>query len=841
MSEENKKYLTIHGHFYQPPRENPWIEEIEIQDSAAPNHDWNEKITWQCYSPNGASRLVDSNNSIIEISNNYRYMSFNFGPTLLSWLEKYAPSAYQRILDADKNSIELYGGHGCAIAQVYNHIIMPLANQNDKITQVIWGLKDFQKRFNRNAEGIWLAETAVDAQTLEVLIDCGVKFTILSPHQAKCINKIGEHNWQDVSWGTIDPSQAYRYFVEGTDKQKYIDLFFYDGSISKSVAFDNLLQDGKKFSYRLNEGYVESRNHTQLVNIATDGESYGHHTKFGDMALAYVLRVGAKNLGFKITNYAQFLEIFPPNYEVDIKPVSSWSCAHGVGRWMDDCGCSTGAQPHWNQKWRKPLRQAFDYLRDELIKLCSIQGTKYYKDFWEARNNYIDVILDRSEENINKFFDENAKKQLSLQDKVKAIKLMEIQRFAQLMYTSCGWFFADISGIETTQIMKYALRAMELASEFTKTNFEKTFLSILQKAKSNIIEFGNGKDIYNRWVKTSSIGIEKIAAQYAIETSFKTDEENLKDDKKTQQLYCYKIKKNNHKSYKSLNNILSFGKIEILSDITLEKKEFTFSMIQTQNFEFYCAIKEFTCLDDFNTERKEIAKVFEKDTIVSTLQAVELYYGSRFYSLKDIPMDRRKTILENLITLNLEKATQTYKDLYDSLLTPISYLNDLGMDIPEGFRVCAKYTLLGNLDKELSELKDYTDVEKTEKLMNIKTLCDKFSIKLNNSKANKILSDKLKELIHKLKNETNIKNSKELLHFFELLEKLKIEVEISNSQNIFYDMFCRHFEDLTSKIKNNNKSQDERELLLNLLSIGQHLNINMDFYKSKVDLLTGKV
>lgn len=832
---ENKKYLTIHGHFYQPPRENPWIEEIEIQDSAKPNHDWNEKICWQCYSPNSVSRIVDGANSIIEISNNYKYMSFNFGPTLLSWMEKHNYSAYRRIIQADIESREMYGGHGCAIAQVYNHIIMPLANQNDKITQVIWGLKDFQKRFGRNSEGIWLAETAVDAQTLEVLIDCGVKYTILSPHQAKCINKIGERNWQDVSWGSIDPSCAYRYFVEGTNKEKYIDLFFYDGSISKSVAFDNLLQDGKKFSYRLNEGYVESRDHAQIVNIATDGESYGHHTKFGDMALAYVLKVGAKELGFEITNYAQFLEKHPPQYEVDIKPVSAWSCSHGVGRWMDDCGCSTGAMPHWNQKWRKPLRQALDYLRDELINLCSIQGTKYYKDFWEARNNYIDVILDRSEDKIKEFFAQNAKKNLSEQDKIKAIKLMEIQRFAQLMYTSCGWFFADISGIETTQILKYAYRTMELASEFSKTNYEKTFLSILQKAKSNIIEFGNGKDIFNRWVKTSAVGVKEITAQFAIESSFEIAEEKNETD-----LYCYRVKRGNYKKCLNLDNILSFSKIDVTSKITREKKEMSCVILRTQNYDFYCAVKEYTCADDYNLEVKEISKTFKKDGIVETLQAIELYYGSKFYSLKDIPIDRRKTILENMIHSKLQKTSQTYKDMYESLLNPISYLNDLGMDIPEGFRVCAKYTLLSSLDDELTNIKKYDDKDALERLCAIKQRADKFKIKLTTPKSSAILSNRLMTLLHSLESDLSIENTKEVINFFELLEKLDIQTEISAAQNIFYELFCADFEQCFEKVKNESKDQT-REIMLNLLEIGRKLNININFYKEKLDILTGKV
>ncbi len=833
---KNKKYLTIHGHFYQPPRENPWIEEIEIQDSAHPHHDWNEKICWQCYGPNSVSRIVDGTNSIIEISNNYKYMSFNFGPTLLSWMEKYNNPAYRRIIQADVESREMYNGHGCAIAQVYNHIIMPLANQNDKITQVVWGLKDFQKRFGRNSEGIWLAETAVDAQTLEVLIDCGVKFTILSPYQAKCVNKIGERNWQDVSWGSIDPSIPYRYYVEGTDKQKYIDLFFYDGSISKSVAFDNLLCDGKKFSYRLNDGFVESRGHNaQLVNIATDGESYGHHTKFGDMALAYILKVGARELGFEITNYADFLEKYPPKYEVDIKPVSAWSCAHGVDRWQDDCGCSTGAQPHWNQKWRKPLRQALDYLRDELINLCSIQGTKYYKDFWEARNNYIDVILDRSEESVNNFFKQNAKKNLNAQDKVKAIKLMEIQRFSQLMYTSCGWFFADISGIETTQIMKYAARAMELACEFSKTNYEKTFLSILQKAKSNIAEFGNGKDIFNKWVKTAAVGFEKITAQYAIESSFEAD----KDLKETK-LYCYSVKRSNLKKYNNLDNILSFGKVDIISDITFEKKEMSYVILQTQNYDYFCAVKDYKCAEDYSLEAKEISKVFKKDGIVETLQAIELYFGSKFYSLKDIPIDRRKNILENMIQTKLQKTAQTYQDMYENLLHPISYLNDLGMDIPEGFRVCAKYTLLSNLDEELSDIKKYDDKHKLEKLLALRKLADKFKIKLNTPKMRSLLSSNLSKLMNNLQSDVNIKNTKELINFFELLEKLKIETEISTAQNVFYEMFCENFEEFFVSIKEK-KNIDVREIMLNLLEIGHKLNINMNFYKDKIDSLTGKV
>jgi len=211
---QKEVFLTIHGHFYQPPRENPWLESIEAQDSAAPFHDWNERINNECYNPNSLSKIVDSRNRILDVVNNYASMSFNFGPTLLSWMEKYAPLAYERIIKADIKSVQEHDGHGNAIAQVYNHMIMPLANENDKKTQVIWGIKDFETRFGRKPEGMWLAETAVDDESLRILVENGITFTILSPYQALKTKKDGHKDWTDVSWGNIDPGRAYRYYIK---------------------------------------------------------------------------------------------------------------------------------------------------------------------------------------------------------------------------------------------------------------------------------------------------------------------------------------------------------------------------------------------------------------------------------------------------------------------------------------------------------------------------------------------------------------------------------------------------------------------------------------------------
>ena len=553
--EKQKVFLTVHGHFYQPPRENPWLEAIEQQDSALPFHDWNERINAECYNPNSVSKIVDSKNEILNVVNNYEYMSYNFGPTLLSWMEEYAPMAYERIIRADINSRRMHSGHGNALAQVYNHMIMPLANERDKQTQVKWGIKDFEYRFGRKPEGIWLAETAVDDDTLRVLVENDIKFTILSPYQAQRIKKADEKTWQDVSWGNIDPARSYRYYIKSAPG-KFIDLFFYDGAISRSVAFDELLKDGNKFVNRLKDGISDLRNYPQLINIATDGESYGHHTKFGDMALAYAMKLKVKEAGFEVTNYAEYLDKYRSDWEVEIKPVSSWSCFHGVGRWCDDCGCSTGGHPGWNQKWRKPLRDALDFLRDEMVVLYNRQGKKFFKNPTEARDNYINVILDRSDMSVKSYQDEFFLEGLSDDQKVKAMELLEIQRQAMLMYTSCGWFFSEISGIEPVQIMKYAARVMQLAKSFLKKDLETPFLDILKEAKSNIPEFGTGKDIYERFVKPSVVTTKQIVSLWAISSLYTEIEDE-------ESVYCYKIKKHSYKTVTKGNSKLVIGHIEV--------------------------------------------------------------------------------------------------------------------------------------------------------------------------------------------------------------------------------------------------------------------------------------
>ncbi|MBQ9246204.1 DUF3536 domain-containing protein [bacterium] len=834
MKENQKVYLTIHGHFYQPPRENPWLETIEIQDSASPYHDWNARVTAECYTPNSVSKIVTNENRIMDIVNNYSYISFNFGPTLLSWMETHTPYTYQRIIRADMESASLNNGHGNAIAQVYNHIIMPLANQHDKYTQIIWGIKDFQYRFGRKPEGMWLAETACDRETLEALIDCGIKFTILSPHQAKSVRKIGsKEEWQDVSWGNIDPARAYRYY-HSKDRTKYLDLFFYDGSISKSVAFDELLTDGNKFVSRLKDGVSDQRNYNQLVHIATDGESYGHHTKFGDMALSYILKIRAKNEGFTITNYGNYLELEPPVYEVDIKDVSSWSCAHGVGRWCDDCGCSTGGQYGWNQKWRKPLREALDYVRDEIVKIFEEHASKYFKDIWAARNDYITVILDRDKTSVNKFFERNQKYNLEKEDIVNALKLLEMQRQALLMYTSCGWFFAEISGIETTQIMKYASRAMQLASSFSNKDIETGFTAILSRAKSNIPGFGTGADVYDKFVKPSCVSIKQIAALWAISSSQTKFEENST-------LYCYNIKKHYYKQSSKGSTSLSTGRIEIESKITLEKFDFYFASIQFPEGDFHCAIKRYDETENIVELSKKLIDTYLNKPITEIIRLLDNIFGNEYFTLKDILIEDRSNILLTSLKDKLGKFSNIYRDVYNEGKSSILQLISLGINVPQEYKLAAQYTLSEDFNDLFRNTTNIMDENILQRALEIIAESGNFKVELNKNDTNKIFSEEIQKSIYEFSKMLEIQRLERIIKLFESAGKLQLKVDISEAQNMYFNkIYAKFTKLLDSTIEANNNIEEVRDFLFDILVLGEYLNINTEFYKSSILKLTAK-
>jgi alpha-amylase/alpha-mannosidase (GH57 family) len=677
-------YVCIHGHFYQPPRENPWLEAVELQDSAYPYHDWNERITAECYAPNSAARILNSEERIVRILNNYERISFNFGPTLLSWMETKAPRIYRAILEADRASRERFSGHGSALAQAYHHIILPLANQRDKHTQVAWGIRDFQFRFGRAPEGMWLPETAVDIESLEILASFGIKFTILAPRQASREGKIGGRTLKDVSGERIDPSMPYRINLPSGRK---IALFFYDGPISRAVAFENLLTSGEGFAKRMMAGFAEDlRPWPELVHIASDGETYGHHHRFGEMGLASALDYIESHKLAQITNYGEYLERHPPIHRVEIFENSSWSCAHGVERWRSNCGCNSGQRSGWNQEWRGPLRAAFDWLRDTLAPKYEEKAGEFLKDPWEARNDYIDVVLQRSPQSVEQFLRKHATRELNAAERVAALKLLELQRHTMLMYTSCGWFFDELSGIETVQVMRYAGRAVDLAQQLFGDALEASFMEQLALAPSNLSEHRDGSHIYAKFVKPSVVDLLKVGGHYAITSIFEQYEDYT-------QLYCYTADRKDYSAHQIDNKKLAVGKAVLTSNITEQSASLSFAVVHLGGHNVVAGVRPDGISEPAGALAQELVEVLahcDGSEIQSRLRRV---FGDHILSLQALFRDEQRKILDALSDSVLAEVEAAHRELYHRHADLMRFLIRSGLPLPKSFRTSAEFAL----------------------------------------------------------------------------------------------------------------------------------------------------
>ena len=683
------KYICIHGHFYQPPRENPSLEAVELQDSAYPYHDWNQRVTAECYAPNAVSRVLDTENRIRKLINNYSQISFNFGPTLLSWLKTEAPRVYEAILEADRMSQERFSGHGSAMAQGYNHMIMPLANRRDKVTQVKWGIRDFESRFGRKPEGMWLPETAVDTETLEVLAENGITFTILAPRQAKRVRLLRKTEWQDVNGGKVDPSRAY---VATLPSKKKMNLFFYDGPISQSVAFEGLLNDGKRFAERLHSGFSETRKGPQLVHIATDGESYGHHHHFGEMALSYALHhIGESRLA-KLTNYGEFLEKHPPKYAVEIVDNSSWSCVHGVERWRSNCGCNCGGHA-WNQEWRAPLRAALDWLRDLLAPIFEKRLGELVKDHWEARNDYIRVVLDRSEASRASFFTDHALRELGEHEQVLALRLLEMQRHALLMYTSCGWFFDELSGLETVQVIHYAARAIQLAEQCCGEALEAEFLQHLAEAKSNLPEHGNGANIYEKWVKPAFVDVERVAGHYAISSLFESYPDKTR-------IYCYEVERDNYSVEAEGKMRLATGSARLRSEITRESAAVNFAVLHLGDHNITAGVNPVDGSENVGSHQP-LREAFSRADTAGAVLALDQAFDKKTFSLRQLFRDEQRKITNTILNESLTSAASTYRTIFESQAPLIRFLDGLSIPVPKALMSAAEIAVNSQLQQAL--------------------------------------------------------------------------------------------------------------------------------------------
>ena len=671
-----KRYICIHGHFYQPPRENPWLEAIEAQDSAQPFHDWNERISQECYATNGSSRVLDAQGRISRIVNNYARISFNFGPTLLSWLEVHDPSTYQAILRADKLSQERFEGHGSALAQVYNHMIMPLANARDRRTQVIWGLRDFERRFGRQAEGMWLAETAVDLATLEVLAEHGVKFTILAPHQAAKIRPWGAQDWLDVSAGRVDPTRPY---TQRLPNGRQIVIFFYDGPISQAIAFERLLERGESLAARLTGAFHDRRPWPQLVHIATDGETYGHHHRHGEMALSYALEHIERQGLAEITVYSLYLARHPPTHEVQIQERTAWSCAHGVERWRDDCGCSSGGHPGWRQAWRKPLRQALDWLRDSVAVPYEQAAQATLHDPWAARDAYIDLVLDRSDQSLDSFLARHATHALDEDQLVRTLELLELQRHAMLMYTSCGWFFDDISGIETVQILQYAARVAQLAKLQLGLDLEPQLLERLSAARSNVEAHRDGRHLYETQIRPTILQLRRVCAHYAIDSLFHDNRSS----------YCYEIKGELRRVHDAGKTRMAMGVAQITSTITRRSESFEYAVLHLGDHNVTGGTRQRSSPEAMERAYQEAVEAFERAEHPALIRLLDRQFGDHVFTLRSLFRDEQRRVIERVMRAALDEAEAVYRQLYEHRAPLMSFLTALKQPLPEAFHAAA--------------------------------------------------------------------------------------------------------------------------------------------------------
>lgn len=694
-----EKYLSIHGHFYQPPRENPWLDHIEQQDSAQPYHDWNERITEQCYEPNSAARVLDREGYIQDIVNNYAGISFNFGPTLLRWFQRCRPEIYTAILEADRLSLERFSGHGAAMAQAYSHLIMPLANSRDKRTQILWGISDFRHRFGRDPEGMWLPETAVDLETLQLLAEQGIRFTLLAPGQAARVKGLTEKRWQDVRGGRVDPRRPYLCrLADG----RSITIFFYDGAIAQEVAFSDLLKRGESLADRLT-GTLASSSEPQLAHIATDGETYGHHHLFGEMALAYALRHVEKSQSVQVTIYGEYLEKHPPRHEVEIEENSSWSCSHGVERWRSDCGCHTGGEPGWNQKWRRPLREALDWLSEELAVVFEQEGGQLLRDPWQSRDDYIELLLDPPADQVDSWLDAHAAHRLNAAERSTVLALLEMQRHAMLMFTSCGWFFNDISGIETVQVLAYASRALQLAEEVGSRSLEEAFIQRLGAAQSNAAAWQDGGHIYRKAVKPMQVDLARVAAHHAMLSLF--------ENGSSRRIYSYFAENRHYAEHRNGKMKLACGLVTIRSRQTRKEEVFSFQVLYLGGHSLVAGVGRQPLCQEGEAGEKEMVDAFLQGQLPDVLRFFDRNFSGDTFGLEHLFRDDQRVLMGEILRETLQDIETSFQEVHDEHFALMRFMHGIDMPtpaqlaLPVGFMLNRQLRMM--LDKEPFPAEDF--------------------------------------------------------------------------------------------------------------------------------------
>lgn len=765
------RFVCIHGHFYQPPRENPWLEAIETQDSAAPFHDWNERITAESYAPNAVARVLDDNGYVVALRNNYRDISFNFGPTLLSWLERARPDVYAALQAADHASQRRYG-RGNAMAQVYGHCILPLASRRDQLTQVRWGIADFVHRFGRRPDGMWLAETAVDHSSLRALAENGIRFTVLAPSQAARV-RYGDGSWQGARDGSIDPSRPYRCDL---GNGRSMTLFFYDGAMAHAVAFAGLLNDGRALASRLTAVALE-RAGTPLVHFATDGESYGHHHRFGEMALAVALQHIEDQRQVEITNYAAYLDRVRVTDSVEIAENTSWSCAHGVERWRSNCGCNSG-RAGWQQGWRAPLRESLDWLKERVDGLFESLGDGLFGDPWGARDAYVQVLLQRDRDHRNAFLHEHARAGLHARDRSRAWKLLEMQRNALLSFTSCGWFFDEPSGLETVQVLTYAARALQLARELG-SELEPPFLERLAALRSNLPQYPDGTVLYDRLVRPAISDARRVVAHYAMATLFETPEPETRS-------YVFRIRGGDTARERADGLALSAGRAHLIAEVTEDSGDFEYAALHFGGQDMQCAVVPAPSIDGTRI-RSELLRRFRTAALPDLVRFIDEHYAGHLFSLSDVFVAERRRILDRLTGEALETATAAYERIVTQNRRLIEFLAHAGTPIPAELRVAAGFVVQSRFDRAVDRLvRGETDITEASAGMGD---AERWGLTLDRDLAARRFEAAITEAVRRLgqgRREADLECCHRLL---DAADRLSVALDVAAAQNVYYSLW----------------------------------------------------
>lgn len=808
---ENVRYICIHGHFYQPPRENPWLEDVELQDSARPHHDWNERINEECYRQNAASRILGKDRKIINIVNNYETISFDFGPTLLYWMEKHAPDTYAEILDADQKSRKKFSGHGSALAHGYNHMILPLSNDRDKHTQVIWGIRDFEKRFGRKPEGMWLPETAADIPSLEVLAEHDIRFTILAPRQAQKVRKIGGKKWKEVNENEVDTTVPY---ICHLPSGKQIVLFFYNGPVSHDVAYGGLLHSGENFAGRIISAFPEDPSRPHLINLATDGESFGHHHRHGDMALAYCLHSIESEKQAQITNYAEFLEKSPPENEVQIWENSSWSCVHGVERWKSNCGCAADQSLSGQQQWRQPLRNTLDWLRDQLAGIYEQQIREYQLDPWQLRNEYIDIVLDRSTENVDRKLADWMHQDLSGQQKTKLLRLLEMQRNAMLMYTSCGWFFDKLSGIETVQILQYASRAMQLCRVVQGPNLEPEFKDQMQEAPCHVLYAENGKELYEAYVQPSEIDFGRVGAHFALSSLFE-------EDGRSAIIYCFTAEVKDFQKLEAGIQVLTVSLVNIRSNITLAMEQFDLVALYLGGQNLFATLRPHTGKAAYDDRKEQLVNAFQRGDNNEVMRLMNVLFDGISFSLSHLFRDEQRKILNGLLEPTWQDIETSFRRIYDYNYAIMKMICTMNMPLPKALSAPAEFIVQHDLCREIQ-----ADPLNIKRLTNLVDEAQRLSLNLDiqiiSFEAGRRVSCLMDQLIE------NPENNKLLLQIEQLLSilnKISKEIDFQNAQNIFYSIAKNTYPKVLKKAES--QDEDAIQWVDHFQTLAQHLGLEI--------------